>query len=464
LEPTRGERPAAAPRSSATAAFLSFLWPGLGHWYVGRRRGAVLFAAPAILAVLALASQAAGGLEQLVGLLLVPTSALTVMILVILLGVWRLIALVDAAAAPRDTRRRSAAVAVGLALVVVATHAWAGYVAWAFYDNGSDVYVGENGPDRTQPPAASLDPAATTPPDVAYEATPLATPETDEARINVLLTGVDSAASRSTELTDTIMIASIDPETSDVVLISFPRDISNFPLWDGRTYRGKINSFMSWARSHPDEFPDGPLQSLVREIGFLLGAPIHYYAAIDLAGFRQMIDAVGGVEVEVEKALNDARYDWLDGRRGFRLSAGTHTLDGETALAYVRSRYSPGDNDFNRARRQQQVLLSLRRALTDVSMLPRIPELVDIGGDTIRTNFPSDRVSEMLALASEVDEDSVRQYVLGPPYAFNPVSTDGIYRLQLDMERLAKLSIDVFGDDSAYAVNDPGASPAPSGP
>jgi LCP family protein required for cell wall assembly len=453
----------AASRSSATAAFLSFLWPGLGHWYVGRRRGAILFAAPAVLAALALLSQALGGIEQVAALLLVPTTALTVMILIILLGVWRLIALVDAAAAPRDTRRRNATVAVALAAVIVATHAWAGYVAWAFYDNGSDVFVGDNGPDATAPPAASHDPGTSMPPDDEYEATPLATPETDEARINVLLMGVDSAASRSTELTDTIMIASIDPETSDVALISFPRDLSNFPLWDGRTYRGKINSFLTWARTHPEEFPDGPLQSLVREIGFLLGAPVHYYAAIDLAGFRHMIDAVGGVEVEVEKALDDARYDWLDGRRGFRLSAGTHTLDGETALAYVRSRYSANDNDFNRARRQQQVLLSLRRALTDVSMLPRIPELVEIGGDTIRTNFPSDRVSEMLGLAAGVDEDSVRQVVLGPPYATNPQSTDGIYRLQLDMDRLARLSIEIFGDASSYA-SAPGASPGSSAP
>ncbi len=439
------------------------MWPGLGHWYVGRRRGAVLFAAPAVLAALALVSQAVGGVEQLAGLLLVPSSALTVMILIALLGLWRLIALVDAAAAPRDSRRRNGAVAIALALVVVSTHAWAGYVAWAFYDAGNAAFVGDNGPDEASPPLKSPAPGGTMPPDQEYEATPLATPETDEARINILLIGVDSAATRSTELTDTIMIASVDPTTSDVVLISFPRDISNFPLWDGRTFRGKINSFMTWARNHPEEFPDGPLQSLVREIGFLLGSPVHYYAAIDLAGFRKMIDAVGGVEVEVAKGLNDARYDWLDGRRGFRLSAGTHTLDGETALAYVRSRYSPGDNDFNRARRQQQVLLSLRRALTDVSMLPHIPEIVAIGGDTIRTNFPSDRVSEMLALAGGVEDDSIRQVVLGPPYATNPPSSDGIYRLQLDMDRMATLSIGIFGDDSAYA-SDPGASPGSSAP
>ena len=75
--------------------------------------------AAAILAALALASQALGGVEQLPALLLVPTSALTVMILILLLGVWRLIALVDAAAAPRDSRRRNAAIAVALAAVVL---------------------------------------------------------------------------------------------------------------------------------------------------------------------------------------------------------------------------------------------------------------------------------------------------------------------------------------------------------
>lgn len=468
MEPIRGERPAVAPRSSATAAVLSFLWPGLGHWYLGRRRGAALFATPAVLATLVLASQALGGLERLAALLLAPASALTILILIILLGAWRLLAIVDAAIAPRDRRRRSAAVVVGLAAVVIATHAWAGYVAWAFYDAGNRIFVGENGPDATHPPTASRQPGTTTPPDQEYQATPLVTPRDASARINILLTGVDSAESRETALTDTLLVASIDPETSDVVLISFPRDISDFPLWDGRTYRGKINSFMTWARTHPDEFPDGPLPSLVRELGFLLGAPIHYYAAVDLAGFRRMIDAVGGVEVEVEKALNDARYDWLDGRRGFQLSAGTHVLDGETALAYVRSRYSPGDNDFNRARRQQQVLLSLRRALTEPAMLPRIPELVEIGGDTIRTNFPSDRIGEMLALAGGVDDGAVRRYVLGPPYAVNPPAseTGGVYRLRLDMDRLAALSIDIFGEDSAYAAgaSDPGASPGSSAP
>ena len=434
--------------SAVAVAVLSFLWPGLGHWYIGRRRAALLFATPALLALAALAGQVLGSTGQRVALLASPSSALTIVILIMLFGLWRLIAIIDAVGTPRDHwQRRSGTVIVALALIVVMTHAWAGSVAWAFYVEGSRIFVADAGPDATDVPAL---PGVSADPNEEFEATPAVTPESKTARINVLLMGVDSAQSRTTELTDTLLVVSFDPTTKDVVLVSFPRDLTNFPLYDGRRYTGKINSLMTWVRNHPNEFPDGPMPTLVKELGFLLGAPIHYYAALDLAGFRRMIDVAGGVTVTVDKALADARYDWMDGRRGFWISAGKHKLNGEEALAYVRSRYSPGDNDFNRARRQQQVLLALRKQLTTPEMLPKITELVEVAGDTIRTNFPSDRVGEMVDLAAGVDNDSVRSVVLGPPYAFNPKSTDGIYRLELDMDRLARLSIEIFGDASTY--------------
>jgi anionic cell wall polymer biosynthesis LytR-Cps2A-Psr (LCP) family protein len=188
-------------------------------------------------------------------------------------------------------------------------------------------------------------------------------------------------------------------------------------------------------------------------LSFLIGTPIHYYAAVDLAGFRHLIDLAGGVTIRNERAIDDPRYDWLDGRRGFTLSVGTHTLDGENALAYVRSRYTFGDNDFNRARRQQEVLLALAKRLASPGMLPKIPELVSVAGDTVRTNFPSDRVSQMLGLVDGMDKAAVTQVVLGPPYSFHPPTseTDGIYKLRLKMDELATLSIQIFGTESTYS-------------
>jgi len=83
-------------------------------------------------------------------------------------------------------------------------------------------------------------------------------------------------------------------------------------------------------------------------------------------------------------------------------------------------------------------------------MLPRVSKLIDVAGDTLRTNFPSDRVSEMLDLAQDLDSDSVRQVVLGAGYA---VSESGpIYKLHLKMDKLAALSIEIFGSDSRYST------------
>lgn len=441
-------------RSPSIAAFLSFLWPGLGHWYTRRQRAALLFGFPMLGVLVVVLVQATGGMAPLAALLISPSSALTVCILIVLLGVWREITVVDSAMSirPRGAwrRGRSLAVVVLVSVIIAATHAWAGYVAWSFYDAGTRIFVGAEGPDaQTSVPMAS---GQTPGPSGLYVAAPFATPKTQESRINILLTGVDSAESRSHALTDTLIVASIDPTTRAVALISIPRDISEFPMIDGRTYTGKINSFMTYVDNHPTEFKDPPFVELVKELSFLIGTPIHYYAAVDLAGFRHLVDVAGGVTITNERAIDDPRYDWLDGRRGFTLSVGTHTLDGENALAYVRSRYTFGDNDFNRARRQQEVLLALVKQLASPATLPKIPQLVNAAGDTVRTNFPSDRVSQMLGLVEGMDKSAVTQVVLGPPYSYHPPNseTGGIYILRLKMDELAALSIKIFGSESTY--------------
>jgi polyisoprenyl-teichoic acid--peptidoglycan teichoic acid transferase len=455
--------------SPTIAAFLSFLWPGLGHWYTRRDRAALLFALPVIGVVLIVAIQAAGGINELAALLLSPSSALTIAILIVLLGVWREIAVIDSASGIRPAgawrRGRSLVVVILVSIIIAATHVWAASVAWAFYDAGNRIFVGgAEGPD-TGPAAVTTSPGPGATQDLNddYVAAPFATPPTASSRINVLLTGIDSAETRSHALNDTLMVASIDPVSHDVALISFPRDISNFPMVAGGIYHGKINSYMTYVTNHPKAFKDKPLVELVKELSFLVGAPIHYYAAVDLAGFRKLIDAAGGVTVNNEKPLNDPRYDWLDGRRGFKLSVGTHTLNGEDALAYVRSRYTLGDNDFRRARRQQEVLLALAHKFATPAMLPRLAQLINVAGDTVRTNFPSDRVSEMLDMVQGVNGAKVTQVVLDRPYSFSYYSQPGgIYTLELHMDKLAELSRKVFGVESTYAS--PSANPSPSAP
>ncbi|MGH2466537.1 MAG: LCP family protein, partial [Candidatus Limnocylindrales bacterium] len=163
----------------------------------------------------------------------------------------------------------------------------------------------------------------------------------------------------------------------------------------------------------------------------------------------------------------DPKYDWFDGTLGFYLKAGPVHLDARHALAYVRSRQGLGDSDFTRAARQQQVLVALRDELTQPSMLGRIPALLRAAAKTIRTNFPSARIADMLTIAKDVNDAAIVRKVLGPPYATNPPlnTTGGTYILRLDMKKLEALSIKLFGTDSRYDTQSAGdatnASPAP---
>lgn len=431
----------------------------MGHWYAGSARSALLFALPVLTVAVVFGLQLLGGPAKLAIGLLTPSTALTVVILVGLLGAWRLVSMASAigAAGGHGAWRRPIPLAtfVVLTLVVVIVHAGAASVAWSFYRAGSEIFVADSGPDSTPQPSAS---------GVAgdFLATPATEPETPTSRVNFLLTGIDSSERRTHALTDTLLVVSVDPASGQVSMVSFPRDIARFRLSNGKTFTGKINSLMTYAQRHPDEFPDGGLPTLVKELGHLLGVPIHYYAAVDLAGFSTMIDRVGGVTIKNETAINDPSYGgWTDGRVGFRLSKGTHTLDGPTALAYVRSRKTVGDNDFGRARRQQQLLVALQRKLTDPAMIPHLPGILSDAEDTVRTNFPAERLNEMLEIGQALDDKNIRRVVLGPPYALHPPTdeTGGIYILRLEMDRLAALSVELFGDDSSYASAGAPAAP-----
>jgi LCP family protein required for cell wall assembly len=437
------------------ATFFSFLWPGLGQLYVGARRSALIFGLPLLVVLVVVALQALTSPEGLLIGLFTPSTALTVLILVVLLGVWRLISMGDAlnSAGRRGSWRRPLPIAsfLVLAAIVITTHAAAASLAWSFYDAGKVIFVGVQDPD-----VAPL-PSLVVPSTVGGSADPAATPGPSEPvttpRINIMLTGIDSAENRSHALNDTILVVSLDPTTGDLAMVSFPRDMSRLPMPNGKTYSGKINSLMTYADNRPKEYPEGGMAALTKEVGFLLGAPVDYYASVDLDGFRKLIDRVGGVTVNVQTAINDPYYGGWDtpGKIGFKISTGKHALDGENALAFVRTRKSLGDSDFGRARRQQQLLVALQRKLVDPAMLPNLPGLLQDATKTLKTNFPPDRISEVLALARKTDEKATRKYVLGPPYSNHPTNLS-TYILIPDMKRIAKLSIDLFGADSRYTV------------
>jgi LCP family protein required for cell wall assembly len=436
------------------------VWPGLGQLYTGRRLAAAGWAAPPVAAVLVIAALVlAGGPTRLAALLLVPSSIAAVLLGILFLGAWRLLAMFEAGART-DTGPWShgggRGVFVVLALVVVVVHGWGAYVAWSFLDATTRVFTeatlpadGEDvfalGPAVIEPlPSDDVSGVPIGSPDAATP--PPIPPATAVSRINILLFGIDSGPGRNHALTDTLLVASVDPISRKVAMISVPRDISQFRLYDGRTFRGKINSLMTWATLYPALYPDGPVRTLTKQLGYIVGLPIQYFAAVDLGGFPILVDAVGGVTLNVERSIDDPHT-------GFRLPAGVQTLDGPTALAFAQSRYGAGDSDFTRARRQQLLLIALRDKLVSPATLPRIPEVVQLAGNLVRTNFPPDRVGEMLRLAGDVDRSNITQVVLEPPrYTYHPPTntTDGIYTLRMIPDGISRLSVELFGQDSAF--------------
>ncbi len=407
---------------------------------------------PLVVVALVVALQALGGPEQLLIQLLIPSTALTVLILIVLFGVWRIVSMGDALSTAGRSRVWRRPVPVGsflvLAAIVVVTHLAAASLAWSFYDAGKKIFLNVTDPDV----AAVASPGV---PSIVPGSGPPGTPAPSDAvppRINILLAGIDSSATRTHALTDTILVVSLDPTTGQMAMVSFPRDMARLPTPDGTIYPDKINSLAEYADGHPELYPGGGMVALTTEVGFLLGAKIDYYASVDLEGFRKLIDRVGGVTVDVTKAIDDPVYGGWDtpGRIGFHLTTGRHDMDGETALAYVRSRKGVGDSDFSRARRQQELLVALQHKLIDPAMLPSLPGFLQDATQTLKTNFPPDQLSEMLALARKTDETSIQRFVLGPPYTSHPVNLK-TYILVPDMARIAKLSITLFGADSRYS-------------
>jgi LCP family protein required for cell wall assembly len=431
---------------------LSFLWPGLGQLYAGRRREAAAFAVPALVVLLIVLFQVRQGVTVLVARFIDPSYALLALILVLLLGVWRVVAVTHAFASGdrrRLRRRRELAVWLVLLVAIVGMHGVGAVYAWSAYDMGSQIFSGDN-TAGVQP--GSTDAAGSPLPNSTIE--PALTPPSGNTRVSILLTGLDSYVGRAERLNDTMMVVTIDTATDKVAMISVPRDTAGFPYYWGGTAPAtmKLNSLVTYVTNGYVRSPDEPMTTLVKEIGYLIGIPVSYYATLDLASFMKLIDKVGGVDINNPSIINDTVYDWLDGSTpGFYLSAGPHHLNGRLALAYVRSRHGDNNNDWARASRQQEVMVALEHKIASPGNALNLPGLMQVAGTMIRTNYPASQVADMVALVAGVASVNITQLVLGPPFSLaNAAPTSGVWTSCLELDQVAVKSIELFGQESRY--------------
>ena len=368
VRPTIADVPSSDSRRVLAGA-LSAVLPGLGQWYNGRRKLAAWLLVPSlvVLGIAVLVAEATSG-TRLLAWAVAPGTLRVLLALNGLVLCWRVAAVVNAFFDRRFANKPGWLGLTGLAVVVVLVVAPHALVT----SYGLSAVAPSAGSSRAR--HRHHDHPAPGPRD----------------RLTILLIGVDSAPWRTTTLTDTLIVASVDPVRKTATMMSVPRDLVDVPLGNGNTFGPKINSLLSYADRHPDTFPDGGTKTLQQAVSTLLGVKIDYTATIDFVGFKKIVDILGGVTIVNDKRIDDRNYNSYEGRgQGFKLSKGVHTLDGIDALAYVRSRYTPGDTDFDRARRQQQVLVALRDQFVSHGGILEIPAVLHALGDSVRTDLPT---------------------------------------------------------------------------
>jgi LCP family protein required for cell wall assembly len=390
----------------------------------------------------------AGG-GALLAFLLQPETLVGLLVLNVLLAGYHVLAIVDAYGlavrlrpTPPRTGRASVVVLAALLVGTFSLHGAIEAIGYQAYETTESVFVPSE-PGGWSIPAPSFEPEPTatpsplpssgsspspgcsptpTPSPVVTPSpspSPSATPKwAADGRLNLLLIGSDAGPDRWSLRTDTIIVLSVDVETGRVALFGIPRNLVGVPLppesadaFKNGRFPGLLNALYVYAMGHPKYFPGGDargFRAVTGAVQELVGVRLDAVVVVNLAGFVRLVDALGGLWIDVPERLVDLDYPLEDGSGHIRLDikTGCQHLDGRMALAYARSRHQ--DSDYGRMRRQQAVLVALAREVDPIALLPKVPNLLEIAADNLWTTVPRSEVRAMAELAARAETGHVR--------------------------------------------------------
>jgi len=509
--------PSASPRRLTAAALVDVIVPGLGHLLIGRRRAAVLFLAPVMLLFAwFLGLYAAGGFTQILAFVVTPGVLPALAIVNIALAVWRIAASVDAT---RGTPRPWLAIGVvgpALLIFVLVPHVWLGSTIAATSDfldstfaNGPtetdppddtpppgwtfDPMAGEDTPAPTGPEASILESIAPTiaptqgPPVIHASGTgnlpglnvsvpwtrPGAVPWGNDGRFDLLLLGSDAGPDRWSRRMDVMLLVEIDVNTGKVAMIGLPRNLINAPFPPGAArdavacgcFTGLLNALYVEATAvHPDRWPGtgavkgiGAVRSVVSQ---LTGRPVDAVLVADLWGMIKVVDAMGGVDINIPYAVSDDNYpDPVYGHIAMSLPAGQQHLDGRHALFYARSRHQ--DSDYGRMARQQTLLLAIRKQIGPETIL-NAPDLFNAAKGFTWTDLPRSSLPSLVELFGKAQTASVKQLRIVPPTYPEWLTKSEITKIQHDILNLLGIPIPPSPSPAPSPTAAPSAAPSGS--
>ncbi len=279
-------------------------------------------------------------------------------------------------------------------------------------------------------------------------------------RVNILVMGIDQRAGQDGYFrTDTMLVLTIDPVTKTGGMLSIPRD-----LWVPIPGYGVERINAAHVFGQRDDYPGGGPALAAKTVENNLGIPIHYYVRVNFQVFVELVDRIGGIDIHVEEEIRDSKYPSNDpadpyGYDPLYIEAGEHHFDGEMALKYARTRRT-GGGDFDRARRQQQVLRAIFEKVTRLDMLPTLiaqaPQMWRAVQDSMETDLKLDQIIALARLTSQVDPDDIDFGVVGETYTVPYVTEDGAEVLILIRDRMRELRDEIFTSEESAVEATPG--------
>lgn len=263
-------------------------------------------------------------------------------------------------------------------------------------------------------------------------------------RINILLMGIDRRPGEAfISRTDSMMVISVNPAKDTVSVLSIPRDL--YVQIPGRGQE-RINTALVYG-SRDGDYLNGAALAM-ETVSYNLNIPVDHYVLIDFGAFIRIIDILGGIDLEVPYNISDPEYpDMNYGYDPFYLSAGLQHLDGATALKYARTRHQ--DSDFQRASRQQQVLMGVRRkalSLGFTDLVRRAPDLYRQIEEGIRTDLGLDDMVRLAMTVGDIPQENIRSAVLDGNYVTSYRAPNGAAVLLLQQEVATPLINSLFYD------------------
>lgn len=290
----------------------------------------------------------------------------------------------------------------------------------------------------------------------------------EDDRVNILLLGMGGSKHEGGYLADTIMLASLKPSTGQVSLISIPRDLT-VPM--GNSGWRKINNINALAEA---KNPGSGGQASVEALSELLGLPIKYYVRADFEGFVEVINELGGIEVNVENVLNDYEYpimgqednpNYYARYEHLYIPTGPQKMDGELALKYARSRHAAGveGSDFARSKRQQLIMEAVKEKLLSRDNLLKpvmIAKIINQLETHINTNLEIWEMVRLWELTKNIGRDNIINKVIdnGPGgFLIDSRGEDGAYILvprSGNFNQIKNFVQTIFGDNNKAATEE----------